>query len=73
VDSEVFPAEPTPQQALSQRILTQLEFDKPAHLDHLIEVLDGQSSSEIIAALFELELLGQIKQLPGKLYLRAWQ
>ena len=53
--------------------LTTLAFDKATQLDHLIEMLDGQSSSEIIAALFDLELQGQVKQLPGKLYLRTWQ
>lgn len=62
-----------PLEALSRMVLTHLAFDKPTQLDQLIEVLDGRSSSEIIAALFDLELQGQVKQLPGKLYLRAWQ
>jgi len=73
VESEASATPPTPQEALARLILTHLEFDKPAHLDHLIEMLDGQSPSEIIAALFDLELQGQVKQLPGKQYLRAWQ
>ena len=62
-----------PLSVLSQRLLTTLAFDKATQLDHLIEMLDGQSSSEIIAALFDLELQGQVKQLPGKLYLKTWQ
>ena len=37
-------------------------------LDHLIETLEGTSSSEVIAALFELELAGLVRQLPGKSY-----
>lgn len=73
LESESSPTPTDPLAALSQRLLTHLAFDKPTQLDHLIEVLDGQSSSEIIAALFDLELLGQVKQLPGKLYLKTWQ
>lgn len=57
---------------LSRAILGKLEFDKPAHLDHLIEVLERQSPSEIIAGLFELELLGLVRQMPGKSFIKIW-
>jgi DNA processing protein len=37
------------------------------HLDEIIEKLKAQlSSSEIFAAMFELEPAGKVKQLPGK-------
>ena len=62
-----------PMATIGRRVLAAVSFDKPTHLDHLIEVLEGVSSSEIIASLFELELQGAVKQMPGKLYIRAWQ
>jgi DNA processing protein len=38
-----------------------------------VERLEAQvSSSEIFAALFELELAGKIKQLPGKNFVRSF-
>ncbi|HJX00875.1 MAG TPA: DNA-processing protein DprA, partial [Terriglobales bacterium] len=49
-----------------KRIYALLKPDEATQLDILIERLEGQtSSSEIFAALFELELAGKIKQLPG--------
>lgn len=53
-------------------ILKALTFDKMAHLDHLMEMLEGNSASEVIAALFELELLGLVRQLPGKNFIKVW-
>jgi DNA processing protein len=41
-------------------------------LDDLIETIPGSSSSEIIAILFELELAGMVRQVPGKSFLRVW-
>jgi len=41
-------------------------------LDELIEGLEGElGSAEIFTALFELELAGRVKQLPGKNYVRT--
>ncbi len=37
-----------------------------------METLEGTSSSEIIAALFELELAGLVRQLPGKSFIKVW-
>lgn len=62
-----------PLEILAQRVVAHLAFDQPTHLDRLIDTLEGVTSSEIIAALFDLELQGQVKQLPGKLYVRTWQ
>ncbi len=61
-----------PRARLRQDILRHLAFDKPTHLDHLIEVLDTHSSTELIAGLFDLELDGVVRQLPGKQYIKVW-
>jgi DNA processing protein len=53
-------------------ILKLLRPDVPTGLDNLIESLEEVSSSEAIAALFELELAGLVRQLPGKSYIRVW-
>ncbi len=53
-------------------ILNTLRADVAMQLDELIETLSpGVSSAEIFTALFELELAGRIRQLPGKNYVRA--
>ena len=49
-----------------------MSVDKPIHLDALLETKDDCSSSELIAALFELEMLGLAKQLPGKNFVKVW-
>jgi DNA processing protein len=50
-------------------ILGTLRHDEAVQLDELLEKLDDTlSSSEIFTALFELELAGRIRQLPGKNY-----
>lgn len=50
-------------------VLQALRHDEAVQLDELMEKLDSMlSSSEIFTALFELELAGKIKQLPGKNY-----
>jgi len=53
-------------------ILKLLRPDSATGLDGLIESLEGVSPSEAIAALFELELAGLVRQLPGKSYIRVW-
>lgn len=51
-------------------VLGKLRHDEALQLDELIETLDSElSSSEIFTALFQLELSGRIKQLPGKNYI----
>ena len=37
-----------------------------------MEGLETWSSTEVIAALFELEMSGAIRQLPGKNFVRVW-
>jgi DNA processing protein len=50
-------------------VLGRLRPDETTQLDELIESLEGQMASpEIFTALFELELAGRVRQLPGKNY-----
>ncbi len=53
-------------------LLNYLKPDAPITLDHLVETMAGSSPSEIIAALFELELSGLVRQLPGKSFIKVW-
>jgi DNA processing protein len=54
-------------------VLDRLRRDESLQLDDLIEGLEGQlGSAEIFTALFELELRGRVKQLPGKNYVRCF-
>ena len=76
------PASPTPDSASlfggpdlgpdEKKIFAVLRADESTHIDELVERLDSQlSSSQIFAALFELELSGRIRALPGKYYVRV--
>jgi len=77
------PASPTPETASllfggtelppdEKRIFAVLRADEPTHIDELVERLVSHlSSSQIFAALFELELSGKIRVLPGKYYVRV--
>ena len=56
----------------NRAVLQALKLDAPVSLDQLVETLDGTSPSEIIAILFELELAGLVRQMPGKSFLRVW-
>lgn len=56
-----------------KKIYRVLKADEAMHLDEIIEKLEPElSSSEIFAALFELELAGKVKQLPGKNFVRSF-
>ena len=56
-----------------KKLLKALKADVVTQLDSLIEQLEGElSSSEIFAALFELELAGKVKQMPGKNYVKTF-
>src|SRR5262249_47769080 len=58
--------------AVSRRALESLQVDASTHLDDLLEKIGDISPSELIAALFELEMLGLVKQLPGKNFVKVW-
>ncbi len=52
-------------------VMQHLRADDPLQLDDLLERLEGElASGEVFTALFELELNGQIRQMPGKNYVR---
>src|SRR5438477_9702431 len=56
-----------------KKIFALLKADEATHIDEIVERLELQvSSSEIFAALFELELAGKVKQLPGKNFVRSF-
>lgn len=56
-----------------KRILSLLKADEATHIDQLVERLESQmSSSEIFAALFELELNGKVRQMPGKNFVKSF-
>ena len=56
-----------------RRLLSLLKADEATHIDELIEKLESEmSSSEIFAALFELELNGKVKQMPGKNFVKSF-
>jgi DNA processing protein len=65
-------AEAEPLQVLARKILSYLKVDQPQQLEGILESLEGVSSSEVIAALFELELNGLVRQLPGKNFVKVW-
>jgi len=55
------------------RVLGALRQDEALQMDEILEKLEPElSSSEVFTALFELELAGRIRQLPGKNYVRSF-
>ena len=56
-----------------KKILAVLKADEATQIDEIVERLEpALSSSEIFAALFELELSGKVKQLPGKNFVKSF-
>src|SRR5271155_3313044 len=47
-----------------------LTADSARHVDELVE-LSGLTSSEVLASLFELEMRGAIRQMPGKHFVKS--
>ena len=69
--ASLFPDEGLPPH--EKRILSLLKADEATHIDELVERLETEmSSSEIFAALFELELAGKIRQMPGKNFVKSF-
>ncbi len=53
-------------------VLEILRADTALQIDEILELLETQlTSSEVFTALFELELTGRVRQLPGKNYVRT--
>jgi DNA processing protein len=71
ISASLFPDEGLPPH--ERKILTLLKADESTHIDELVEKLEAQmSSSEIFAALFELELAGKVRQMPGKNFVKSF-
>ena len=58
--------------AMGRWILQKLKVEEATHIDRLLDTLVDGSPSELIAALFELEMSGLVKQLPGKNFVKVW-
>lgn len=55
-----------------QMVLNALRADAATQMDELLEKLETElTSSEVFTALFELEMAGRIRSLPGKNFVRA--
>jgi DNA processing protein len=61
-----------PGQKINRAVLQRLKVDASVHLDALVEACEEASPSEIIAALFEMEIQGLVKQLPGRNFVKVW-
>ena len=49
-----------------------MRADAALQIDEILELLETQlTSSEVFTALFELELTGRVRLLPGKNYVRT--
>ena len=63
---------PEPVKQLAQKLLNCLQVDVPQQLESLVETFEGVSSSELVGALFDLEMSGLVRQLPGKNFIKVW-
>jgi DNA processing protein len=71
--SEASLFEESPLPPSEARVLSMLRQDEALQMDEILEKLEPElSSSEVFTALFELELAGRIRQLPGKNYVRSF-
>jgi DNA processing protein len=63
----------TPLPDHERKVLDRLRHDEATQLDDLMERLETElESAEVFTALFELEIAGRVKQLPGKNYVRTF-
>jgi DNA processing protein len=71
--SEASLFEESPLPPAEARVLSVLRMDEALQMDEILEKAEPEvSSSEVFTALFELELAGRIRQLPGKNYVRSF-
>lgn len=62
----------SPMAGLAAQLIEIIPVDSALHLDQIVDLLPDNSSSEIIAALFDLELQGSIRQLAGRTFAKVW-
>ncbi len=75
IETAIEPASNGPEEplkALARKLLNHLQVDVPKQLESLLETFEGSSSSELISALFDLEMSGLVRQLPGKNFVKVW-
>jgi len=71
ISASLFNETPLPEH--ERLVLERLRHDEATQLDELIERMEAElGSAEIFTALFELELAGRVKQMPGKNYVRTF-
>jgi DNA processing protein len=71
--ASLFPSGDNPLSPHERKIYALLKADEATQIDAIVERLEqDMSSSEIFAALFELELAGKIRQLPGKNFVKSF-
>jgi DNA processing protein len=63
---------PGPQGIAARRVLERLKIEAATQLDTLVDLMEETSASEIMAALFELEMLGLVRQQPGRNFVKVW-
>jgi DNA processing protein len=69
--ASLFTEEPLP--ASEACVMAALRHDEALHLDEIMEKVEAElTSAEVFTALFELELAGRIRQLPGKNYVKSF-
>ncbi len=69
--ASLFREEPLPPN--EARLMSLLRPDEALQIDEIMEKLEAElSSSEVFTALFELELTGRVRQLPGKNYVKSF-
>jgi DNA processing protein len=55
---------------VQRQLYNLLSVDKARHVDEIVEI-SGLNSSEVLPGLFELEMKGVVRQLPGKQFLKV--
>ena len=71
--ASLFPSADNPLSPHERKIYALLKADEATQIDAIVERLEqDMSSSEIFAALFELELAGKVRQLPGKNFVKSF-
>lgn len=61
-----------PMKVLARKLLNFLKVDAPQQFESIVEAFEEVSSSQLIGALFDLEMSGLVRQLPGKNYIKVW-
>jgi DNA processing protein len=71
--ASLFPSADNPLSPHERKIYALLRADEATQIDAIVERLEqDMSSSEIFAALFELELAGKVRQMPGKNFVKSF-